>query len=1002
MNLFRLLLGRKFMSRQARKAAKASRKSKHSARLPIVEALEDRCLLSATTNCMGNLSSGNLANYSTGGTQTSCQATTNQTNCGTQATYTTSTNQTSCTNGMSQGCGNTISGYVFYDANNNGVMDSGELPLANTPIELLNNATNTIIGTTTTDANGYYQFSEDDTVSTAAQTITKTLTFPAAQTDYSVSGIVGQFDPSLGTLVSVSITNSGSITSDIQVENTSTSSSSLINGTVGGSLTLTGPNGLSILTNLSQYAGSYSATAYDGHLDFSGTSGDDFGSKTANGTNTITLSGNDLTAFIGTGSVQLTENAVATSHATGGGNLVVSASSTATAQVTVVYHYIPNNCLKPGNYTIVKTADPLSYIPGKLSSHGVVLNSPAGSNSIPVTLTAGSSANNDFGEIKTASISGYVYGDTSPDGYNDGVMEPDEAGISGVTVTLTGTSSQGNVSLTTTTDGNGFYKFNNLQPGTYTITESSPAGWIDGKASVGTAGGMATLDQINQVNLPPGTDGVNYNFGELQVSQIGGTVFYDGGAAAAFDNGVQNSGEPGIPGVVINLTGTDFNGHHVVQSTVTDANGHYLFNNLTPGTYSVTDVQPTGYLAGRDTVGTNGGQQTAHGFSNVLLSPGDVALHYDFAELLPSTISGFVYLDTSLSGYNDGIKEANEQGISGVTITLTGTTDQGSVSQQTTTDPSGQYSFANLAPGTYTITETPPDGYISGKATLGTVTSGQVGTNVLSNIALPPSTNDTNNNFAELTPSQRVFVTPPLTTDTTPNPPIFTTPPIPIVSKSQLLSSSFNKPSIQTQENAQFVNSVYTSVLGHSVDSTSLGNWLKTLQSGGTKQQVAAAVWNSTEHRTEEINALYQSILGTAPSQATVNIYLNMFSNGASELQVAAAIAGGTQATNAYPTTASFVNQMYIVAMGRTPSPSEQDQWANFAGNRTALAFAIFTTDEALTDIVQQTYLQLLNRPANATDVALWIPQLQAGGYGFTAMVTSIYGSAEYAGRMTV
>src|SRR5262249_39988717 len=149
-------------------------------------------------------------------------------------------------------------------------------------IELLN-AGNTIVGTTVTDANGFYQFSEDDTVSTAVQSVTKTLTFPAAQTDYSISGLIGQFDPSLGTLQSVTITNSGCITSDLRVENTSTNSPSVITGTVSGNLTLTGPNGLSIQTNLSQYAGSYSATSFDGQLDFAGTSGDDFGSKTANG-----------------------------------------------------------------------------------------------------------------------------------------------------------------------------------------------------------------------------------------------------------------------------------------------------------------------------------------------------------------------------------------------------------------------------------------------------------------------------------------------------------------------------------------------------------------------------------------------------------------------------------------------------------------------------------------------------------------------------------------------
>src|SRR5262249_1902315 len=148
-----------------------------------------------------------------------------------------------------------------------------------------------------------------------------------------------------------------------------------------------GPNGLSIQTNLSQNAGNYPASTYDGTLDFGGTSGKNFGNQTANGSQGQTLTGNDMSAFIGTGSVQLTETAEAASTATGGGNLQVSVTSSATAQVTVVYNYIPSNCLKPGTYTIYQLSDPPGYFDGKESSNGTVLNNPPGVSVIPLTLS---------------------------------------------------------------------------------------------------------------------------------------------------------------------------------------------------------------------------------------------------------------------------------------------------------------------------------------------------------------------------------------------------------------------------------------------------------------------------------------------------------------------------------------------------------------------------------------------------------------------------------------
>jgi len=53
-------------------------------------------------------------------------------------------------------------------------------------------------------------------------------------------------------------------------------------------------------------------------------------------------------------------------------------------------------------------------------------------------------------------------------------------------------------------------------------------------------------------------------------STISDAVFIDANA-----DGIQNSDEPGIPGVTIQLTN---NTGEVIASTTTDANGHYIFS----------------------------------------------------------------------------------------------------------------------------------------------------------------------------------------------------------------------------------------------------------------------------------------------------------------------------------------------------------------------------------------------------------------------------------------
>ncbi len=337
-----------------------------------------------------------------------------------------------------------------------------------------------------------------------------------------------------------------------------------------------------------------------------------------------------------------------------------------------------------------------------------------------------------------SSLSGFVYVDSNDNGTKDAGEPP----IAGVTITLTGDDANGSVTRTTTTDANGFYSFGDLSTGTYTITETQPAGYLDGKDSIGTQGGTQGNDVFSNIALPAGVDGTMNNFGELLPSSLSGYVYADSN-----DNGTKDAGEPPIAGVTITLTGTDDNGS-VSTTTTTDASGFYSFTNLLPGTYTITETQPAGYVDGKDSIGTPGGTQGNDVFSNIVLAQDVDGTMNNFGELLPSSLSGYVYVDSN----DNGTKDAGEPPIAGVTVTLTGTDDNGSVSESTTTDASGFYSFANLLPGTYTITETQPAGYLDGKDSIGTQ-GGTQSNDVFSNIVLAQDVDGTMNNFGELLPA---------------------------------------------------------------------------------------------------------------------------------------------------------------------------------------------------------------------------------------------------------
>src|SRR5208283_4253662 len=173
-----------------------------------------------------------------------------------------------------------------------------------------------------------------------------------------------------------------------------------------------------------------------------------------------------------------------------------------------------------------------------------------------VVVTSGTiGTNNNFGELAPSSLSGYVYVDAN----NDGIKQTSELGIPSVTVSLTGTDDLNNaVSLTTTTQTDGSYGFNNLRPGTYAITEAQPAGYPEGKDTIGSQGGSsATQDVFSNVVLTSGTTGVNNNFGETGLT-ITGTVFLDPGAS-----GKLSPTDQGLGGVTVNL----LNSNNVVIGT---------------------------------------------------------------------------------------------------------------------------------------------------------------------------------------------------------------------------------------------------------------------------------------------------------------------------------------------------------------------------------------------------------------------------------------------------
>ena len=188
---------------------------------------------------------------------------------------------------------------------------------------------------------------------------------------------------------------------------------------------------------------------------------------------------------------------------------------------------------------------------------------------------------------------------------------------------------------------------------------------------------------------------------------LGDTVWADTNG-----NGVLDSGEAGIPGVTMELirpsdgaviattvTG-DMTGPNaaacLANNTGNDALGLYCFGMDAPGTSTVrvatSNFAPGGPLAGLSS--TTGGESQTFPLTTTNV------LTYDFgyAAAAPTgSLGDRVWLDFDA----DGVQDAGEAGLNGVTVELLGSGGSVVASQATSVD--GNYTFSNLAAGGYSV-----------------------------------------------------------------------------------------------------------------------------------------------------------------------------------------------------------------------------------------------------------------------------------------------------------
>jgi protocatechuate 3,4-dioxygenase beta subunit len=526
--------------------------------------------------------------------------------------------------------------FVWIDANNDGVLNTGETPLANVPVELLDAAGTALLDangkaiTTVTDTNGNYLFTN---LVPGSYRVRITPPTGFVTSTGSNGSLTGPYEPgksanennedhgSRDTLVS------GRIIASVVTLATpgNASNPDPLNG-IAGRANLRQDFGLFQRVSIGDFVwedknndGKFQATE-------SAISGvtvrllDGSGNQVLGGANGTT----PLTAITGTN-----------------GGYIFNELIPGKYQVEVV---IPNgyrsstgtNGALTGPFEPV-TGDPSNNVDhGTTQTNGLTVRGPVVNALVglaPLDDTDGpaltdtstndsSYRNQDFGFFRPVFIGDFVWEDVN----NNGVFNTGESPIAKVAVELldgsgTPVLDANGKAITTSTDAAGNYLFNNLIPGDYRVRITPPAGYISstGKNSFssgpfepgvndftnnsdhGTTDGSkistakvtlgipgdATLNPDSLVSDQPNRGNARQDFGLFRPLAIGDLVFRDVANDGVFDPGTDSP----IPGVTVRLLDAS---NTVISTLTTDANGLYRFNLLSPGQYRVEIVPPAG------------------------------------------------------------------------------------------------------------------------------------------------------------------------------------------------------------------------------------------------------------------------------------------------------------------------------------------------------------------------------------------------------------------------
>jgi lysophospholipase L1-like esterase len=204
---------------------------------------------------------------------------------------------------------------------------------------------------------------------------------------------------------------------------------------------------------------------------------------------------------------------------------------------------------------------------------------------------------------------------------------------------------------------------------------------------------------------------------------------------------------------------------------------------------------------------------------------------------------------------------------------------------------------------------------------------------------------------------------------------------------------------ISVAERAPLIDSLYQRILERGADPAGVAEFSQQLNQGVAVGELVAELWTSTEHRALQIDRFYQQFLHRSADSAGTQYWLQAFASGADELAIKSAVADSPEYRNAHPTPEQFVAGLYQDGLHRDPGSAETTAWltqaqAGLSSGR--IIQQILLSQEAQEAVVNQYYVQFLDRSADPAGDQLALGLLRTPFAGDLPLVQTLLSSSEY------